>query len=450
MAELLILGPSVWKSRLDRFARYKNDTGLPATVLTLDQISGSYSGTDQPEKVKRCIEEYRRLDGTRYVLLAGDADRFPVRYIKAINTEWGTKWYPSDLYYEDLYDKNGAFDDWDADGDGIHAEVDFANRDKPIQFNIDKINIIPDVAVGRVPASSDEEIERYFKKVTDYEFAARESTCYSHPSPWARKALFIGGGDGFGDKSISNAHAVPLAQSGISVITRYIDDLPWNAPGVDRPAEVRAILDQGVGFLHYYGHGNVGAFSGWLGLNDVRQLDNEHALPVVVAVSCYTARFHYDLNDYLTILGSHWAGTSKIADRPRPHPVQPTGCDKDSMAEEFLVKDTTGGIAYLGSVDPFEHGGKPLALYLFEAYKDLSKPPVLGDMWKTALTRFACNEVGSGLIGMGPYFAFIHVHKVMLFGDPSLRVGGLQRSGPHTDGKGMPVSTMEAALGGTA
>ena len=28
---------------------------------------------------------------------------------------------------------------------------------------------------------------------------------------------------------------------------------------------------------------------------------------------------------------------------------------------------------------------------------------------------------------MGPYYAFIHAHKVMLFGDPSLRLGGLQQ-----------------------
>lgn len=46
-------------------------------------------------------------------------------------------------------------------------------------------------------------------------------------------------------------------------------------------------------------------------------------------------------------------------------------------------------------------------------------------MWKQALTHFTDNELGGGVIGMGPFYAFIHVHKVMLFGDPSLRVGGV-------------------------
>ena len=36
---------------------------------------------------------------------------------------------------------------------------------------------------------------------------------------------------------------------------------------------------------------------------------------------------------------------------------------------------------------------------------------------------------------MGPFYAFIHAHKVMLFGDPSLRVGGLaHHAWPSTQG----------------
>jgi hypothetical protein len=95
------------------------------------------------------------------------------------------------------------------------------------------------------------------------------------------------------------------------------------------------------------------------------------------------------------------------------------------MAEEFLVKRHAGAIAYIGAVSKFEYGGKTLGQYFTEAYRDLPKPPTLGAMWKQALTRFTDRELGGGVIGMGPYYAFIHVHKVMLFGDPSLRVGGL-------------------------
>ena len=116
------------------------------------------------------------------------------------------------------------------------------------------------------------------------------------------------------------------------------------------------------------------------------------------------------------------------------------------MAEEFLVKHDAGAVAYIGAAHKFEHGGKPLGRYLFEMYRDLSKPPILGDMWGSALTRFVHNELKGGTIGMGPYYAFIHAHKVMLFGDPSLRVGGLQQRWSEFEGS-LDVELVHEAVG---
>jgi hypothetical protein len=437
MHELLIIGPAAWKSTLDRFARYKCDTAMPARVTTIEEVASTVSGVDDPDRIKRSIERDHRLNGTRYVLLVGDADTFPVRYIRATNTEWGTMWYPSDLYYSDLYDSTGAFDDWDADGDGIFAEMNFKEVSSGAKFNIDQINLVPDVVVGRVPASTEAEAARYFDKVVAYEFAARESVAHGYPSQWFRTALIVGGNDGFGNKAISNQHAAPLAAAGLALVRRYRDEPPWN--GTDdagRSAELTRLLDRGAGFLHFYAHGNTNTFAGWLSSNDVAALDNAGRLPVVVAISCLTAKFHIDKNAYMTAMGTTWTGTAPVDDaRPTPAPIQPKH-DRDSMAEEFLVRRDSGAVAYIGAAHKFEHGGKPLGAYLFEAYRDQSKPPTLGAMWGTALTRFVNNELGGGTIGMGPYFAFIHAHKVMLFGDPSLRVGGLQHV---TAGPGQPL-----------
>ncbi len=436
MHDLLIMGPAAWKGILDRFARYKFDTALPAKVITIEEAEGEMPGVDAPDRIKRTIEREHRLNGTRYVLLVGDADRFPVRYIRAINTEWKTIWYPSDLYYADLYDSSGAFDDWDADGDGIYAEMDFKEVSSGTKFNIDKINLVPDVVVGRVPASGEAEAERYLEKVMSYEYAARESRAFGNPSHWIRTALIVGGNDGFGNKAISNQHAAPLGQAGLKLVRRYNDELPWSATDdAGRAAELARLLREGAGFLHVYVHGNESGFQGWFSSNDVGGLDNVGRWPVVVAISCTTAKFHIDRNAYLTVMGTTWSGTSGAdPNRPEPAPIQPHHLEKDSMAEEFLVKHDAGAVAYVGATHKFEHGGKPLGRYFFEAYRDLPKPPTLGDMWGAALTRFVKNELGNGTIGMGPYYAFIHAHKVMLFGDPSLRVGGLQQHWSEYDG----------------
>lgn len=427
MHEMLIIGPEEWRGSLERFVRYKNDTGMSSSLLTIENIDSQFNGVDAPERIKCAIEVHHRVHGAQYILLAGDVDRFPVRYIKAINTEWGTKWYPSDLYYADLYRSDGSFDNWDADKDGIAGELDFTGTHA--KFNIDLINVYPDVAVGRIPTSDLVELDTYLNKVMSYEFAALESVWHNYPSDWFKRALFIvdGGTAPFGDETQSDQQATPLSDVGIHILRRYQDSEPWkSAQQHERAAEINRLLNEGVGFVHINGHGDTNAYAGWYGANDMAALNNVLELPIVVAIACYTGRFHTERDNYEKVMGGDWTGVTGLKpDRPQPAPVQPSNHDRDSMAEAFLVKRKSGAIAYIGAVSKFEQGGKPLGRYFTEAYKAMAKPPILGAMWKQALTHFTDNELGGGVIGMGPFYAFIHVHKVMLFGDPSLRVGGV-------------------------
>lgn len=107
-------------------------------------------------------------------------------------------------------------EDWDTDGDGIFAELNFRQGSVPDKFDIDEINLYSDVAVGRVPASNLAEMSRYVDKVMSYEFAARESTWVNNPSGWSKKAAFIvdGGASPCGDETQSDTQTVPLADKG--------------------------------------------------------------------------------------------------------------------------------------------------------------------------------------------------------------------------------------------
>ena len=451
MERMLIIGPAIWNTALQKLAAYKTDTSIPTEVVTIEWIEANVQGVDAPERIKRTIESQHRLNGVDLVLLAGDINHFPVRFVRARNTEWGDKYYPSDLYYADLYDASGAFEDWDATGDGIYAEMDFSGGSSTEKFNIDKINIRPDVSVGRVPASDLAEFQRYVSKVISYECAASESYWYDSPTDWVKRALFVvdGGPSPFGDEAQSDQQAVPLTQIGFDVLKRYQDTAPWNtASKQQRAAEISRVLNEGVGFLHYNGHGTHTDFENWYDTADVAALNNAARLPIVIALACYTARFNTDRDSYLTLLGGNWTGSSTPKpSRPQPAPLQPAAHDLDSLAEEFLVKHEAGAIAYLGAVSKYEQGGKALGRYLIEAYRNQSKPPVLGTLWREAMTRFVQNELSGGTVGMGPYYAFIHVHKVMLFGDPSLRVGGLPYPEPLTLVRDMTPTTMAHALG---
>jgi len=424
---LLILAPYDFVDELLPLKYWKDETGRPTIIVTLGEIEEKeYRRTkDQPERIKRCIEEYVANHNVQYVLIAGDSDKFPVRYIKAYNTQWGDKYYPSDLYYMDLYDAAGNFDNWDGDGDNIIGEMDFKGGTNLSLVNLDDIDMYPDVAVARVPASTKAEIATYVTKVIDHEHHA--------PGSWFDNALLVvdGGGGAFGNTTKMNAVATSSLSS-FTVTKYYQNNTPYNTMNItQRGTQINNALNNGVGIVHLYGHGNRLLWDGWYTQNRIPALTNNLMLPIVFANACYTGRFHFDRNNYMDKNGFVWSGGG--TNFPEPMAIQPSTYDShnnESLTEHFLVKNTGGAVGYIGCTSVIEHGAwlsttKGLSPYFFEEYDNGIR--VLGELWKNALTTFI-NDLHHPKTGGMYYYAFLHIHKMMLFGDPSLAVGGLERS----------------------
>lgn len=89
-------------------------------------------------------------------------------------------------------------------------------------------------------------------------------------------------------------------------------------------------------------------------------LANTDRLLIVIVLACYTARFHTELDLYECLLGGDWTGGAGA--RPQPTAIMPPKHDRDSMAEDFLVKHEAGAVACISSVSKYEQGGKPLGL----------------------------------------------------------------------------------------
>jgi hypothetical protein len=423
--DLLVLADKDFLNALHPFKTHKERTGIATYLHSWQNLDKSFGGEgrDQPERIKKAIAAYRECCQVKWVFLVGDSDRFPVRYVKAYNTEWGTKFYPSDLYYADLYAANGSFDDWDGGnppygGNGIYGEMDlkgFPDQDLN-KLNLDRIHGVPDIMLGRLPASTIAEVSTYVDKVIKYEFDA-------YNAPWFKRALFVVDGD-FGVPSKKDRLDSYL--SGFTILKPYLDP-NWSVNSTNpisrdqRAATINAALNNGVGFVNYFGHGSRLAWSWvydqWGQYNDMGALTNHRMLPIIFAVACYTGRFQFDLDYYRTKDDQEWAGSS--TNRPEPMAVQPSKYDRESLAEEFLVKRETGAIAYIGNVSKYEYGGEDLDKYFFEAYSMGWKPPILGSLWHYALSQWLDH------VDMLHHYAFFHMHKVMLFGDPSLRVGGI-------------------------
>ncbi len=454
--DLLIIADEDFLDELEPLKQHKNYTDIRTLVYSWQQLDTRFAaqGRDTPERIKKAIASFRQSNGIKYVMLVGDSDRFPVRYCKMYDPKhWGDGYVPSDLYYADLYKQDGSFDDWDGDGDGIFCEMQggtWTAGSSISDINLDGMDLYPDVAVGRVPASTEAEVTTYVNKVISYELA-------SYKASWFKKALLIVPGyyndktkkydDYPGSWSAKENIATDLSSAGISSTKLYdhrIDGLP-SGLGDDDPsaALITTNINNGMGFVNFSGHGNRTIWGGAYSTADINNLTNTKKLPVVFAAACSTAQFHFG-DTYLTKAGTTFAGSASCpggpcwpanpnaGKAPEPAPVQKsstgTSYDVDSMAEAFLVKHDSGAIAYIGGYTGTQGGSQILDKYFFEGYSYSMKPPALGVMWNYAIRRYIDNDFHINFSDTSDWYPtalFHHIQKYVLFGDPSLRVGGV-------------------------
>ena len=112
--DMIIIGPQGFRDNLQDLADHKNITGLRTRFVTLNEIlMGSIfpvEGRDDQEKMKYFIKDAIEEWGIDYVLLGGDVDKVPTRYVQIYDgaDDDGSQgvdgaWVPSDIYFGDVY-----------------------------------------------------------------------------------------------------------------------------------------------------------------------------------------------------------------------------------------------------------------------------------------------------------------------------------------------------------
>lgn len=108
-------------------------------------------------------------------MLVGDADVLPIRYMvldRVTKEAFDYSLFSSDLYYADVANAKGEFETWNGTTDGFHAQYygevrGEKNKNDPI--NYDKIDYLPEIAVGRWPVNTEAEVALLVKKSLRYE-----------------------------------------------------------------------------------------------------------------------------------------------------------------------------------------------------------------------------------------------------------------------------------------
>ena len=422
---LLIITPSIFVKALQPLVAHKLAMGMSTKLVTLDEVYRQmfWHGRDDAEKVKYFIKTAIEEWGIRYVLLVGGrSSQFfptwycPVRYVAMVDG-WDRQLL-SDLYFADIYDSQGNFSSWDSDNDGIYGEW------YPGQTAQDtNIDFIPDVAVGRLPCRSVQEVKIMVDKIITYEATSFGQSWFNtflvaagDTYPESENPNWTGAeGEFYGDRAIENL-------SGFTPVRLYTSDGTFS-----NKDDIIREFRKGSGFAYFVGHGspkqwgnhpfNSTEFIQGPNTNDMWRFRNQGRLPVCVVSGCHNNQF-----DVCLIRTLNASDIYKQENVP------------ECWSERILRVPSGGAIAALGCTglgytkedkSTFQGGINVLEGAFFRAYGQQHKI-IIGDTWAAAISWYAKTfPVNWSTQAWGDSWIDTKViESWALLGDPSLQIGG--------------------------
>jgi hypothetical protein len=404
--------------------------GISTILISLDKIYDSdisVNGRDEAEKIKYYIKYAIEEWNTKYLLLVGGKIgqtpfwHLPVRYIDMDNN-WESH-FISDLYFADIFDSEGGFSRWDSDLDEIYGE--WKKSEKPEDIDID---LYPDIAVGRLPCRNKYEVKIVVEKIIEY-----ETTAFS--KNWFNDFVVIAGdtylesdnplwtgyeGEFYADLAIEN-------MTEFNPIRLFTSDGSFTGQ-----SDVISTLNDGCGFVYFVGHGNPQSwgnhppndheFVNGLNVQRMYELRNDEMYPVCVVSGCHNNQFD------VSILN--------IFDQTARYRGEATF---ECWGWRMLRKIGGGSIASLGCTalghtkedkNSFTGGINELEVQLFKQYGE-NKIENIGDVlvesWNWYLDTYPINwDASENNELIDSWVDAQVVESYILFGDPSLKIGGYQ------------------------
>jgi hypothetical protein len=437
-AGFVIVAPAAWERTLQPFVEARGRE-LAVELAILEDLVSAGEGVDPPERIKRHLYRAWKERGARYALLVGDADTFPVRFMvldRCTEPAFDYAFYPSDLYYADLADDRGAFDDWNAEREGFHGRYfgevrGECNKDSPIDF--DRVSYVPEIAVGRWPVSDEAALAAMVAKTLAWK-----------PAGAAPRALVLYADGWVDQRERLEQEGLRLERAGFEVERQV-----YGSESAPTPQTVLRSLLGGVDLALHVGHGTNETWHACLGPAERDALAPAHPA-VLVSVGCSTAHLcnepPYDgyLDEALVLHRGTNAGEVFSEPPPPPACLQPGPLNSTGLGERLVRMPSGGAIAYIGC----DTGAQPCAVTLLEGFtRGLAHaaPRRLGDAWREALAYYWETERLAQLEPTDSWYPpsiFFQGMKFLLLGDPTLVLvpGGAPDGEQGTDPGAAPSS----------
>jgi hypothetical protein len=247
--------------------------GLIDTVVTTEAIYLTFSGRDNPEKIRNFIKSAYSNWGTTHVLLGGDVEIVPCRQAW-VDAEYAHPLLKDsiacDLYYADL---DG---DWDMDGDCLFGEPE------------DSCDLYPDIFVGRVPATAAAAADLFVSKFLAY--------TGDPDAPYLRDVLLSGFDifDGVHCETTMEFYDSAYVPPGMKSCNKVYDSHTGN-----HRTDVMSSLNQGQHVWVHADHADYTAMGmGWMNHSllvtreALGQLTNSGKYTIMTSLGCRTGMFN--------------------------------------------------------------------------------------------------------------------------------------------------------------
>lgn len=428
--DMLVIAPEKFSSELQSLIDHKNIHGVQTILKTTEEIYNTFDGLDKAEQVKYFIKDAIEQWNISYVLLVGgrQGQRFrwyiPYRFSN-VDDGFMHKQFLSDLYFADIYKNSDEFEDWDSNENGIFSEW---YEDDPSPTDI--MDLIPDVAVGRLPCRYKNEVTTIVKKIIDYENNA-------HEEDWLNRALLIGGdtnpgvGDPFPYEGEADCNYTEQLLTDFNVTKLIISD--GSLTGYN---DFINEFNKGNCFVLFHGHGlqdslfthtTEGEQITVFHTDYISELNNEGMYPIMVVGCCATTEFDVGIFNFLTIFKNlkqhHFLFGFKYE------------CVPEVFSWDMMKNPDKGVIAHIGSSstawgaagddnhdeipDSVQFGYTTGLCAEFFKLVGEEEVDILGDAYSTALTKIIENHNAKN-----DRIQCKCVQEFQLIGDPSLKIGG--------------------------
>jgi len=135
--QYLLITSEELSSNFQTLIDFHNSRGISTKIVTVEEIYRMYSGDDKILKIKNYIRECYNNNQTEYVLLGGDFDTIPCKYITITVPDYLPEEIPSDQWYTQM------------DNDELLPEI-------------------PDIYIGRACVDTAQEVDYFISKTRSY------------------------------------------------------------------------------------------------------------------------------------------------------------------------------------------------------------------------------------------------------------------------------------------